>query len=180
MPSAWIRASIIVCVNSSARGHSGVSLTVLKSLIGLLQNNVTPMEKTQLSLQMFGKLLFSQATELDNLNYNNGLPINFAADDSNISFTIKGVDISMSSYMAELAYLAKPVSSYVQIAELHNQAINSIAFVSSRYTMQATEVVSYMVAYALYINFQALDLHTLHLSFLDQVKKQLHMLLSRI
>lgn len=113
MPSAWVRASIIARINSSARGYSGVSLPVLESLIGLPQNNVTPMEKTRLSLQMLGKLLFSQATELDDPNYNNGLPVNFAADDSNISFTIKGVDISISSYMAELTYLANPVSSYV-------------------------------------------------------------------
>lgn len=138
------------------------------------------MEKTRLSLQMFGKLLFSQATEMVDPNYNNGLPTNLVADEPNMSFTMKGVDISMAAYMAELAYIANPVSSHVQTAEMRNQAVNSMAFVSGRYTMQAVELVSLMAAATVYINCQALDLRALHLLFLDNVTPQLDTLVSNI
>lgn len=138
------------------------------------------MEKTRLALQMFGKLLFSQATEMVDPNYNNGLPTNLVADEPNMSFTMKGVDISMAAYMAELAYVANPVSSHVQTAEMRNQAVNSMAFVSGRYTMQAVELVSLMAACTLYINCQALDLRALHLSFLDKVTPQLQSLAANI
>lgn len=138
------------------------------------------MEKTRLSLQMFGKLLFSQATEMVDPNYNNGLPTNLVADEPNMSFTMKGVDISMAAYMAELAFVANPVSSHVQTAEMRNQAVNSMAFVSGRYTMQAVELVSLMCAATLYINCQALDLRALHLAFLDNVTPQLNTVASKI
>lgn len=138
------------------------------------------MEKTRLSLQMFGKLLFSQATELVDPNYNNGLPTNLVADEPNMSFTMKGVDISMAAYMAELAYVASPVSSHVQTAEMRNQAVNSMAFVSGRYTMQAVELLSLLSACTLYINCQALDLRALHLAFLEKVAPQLESLASNI
>lgn len=138
------------------------------------------MEKTRLSLQMFGKLLFSQATEMVDPNYNNGLPTNLVADEPNMSFTMKGADISMAAYMAELAYVANPVSSHVQTAEMRNQAVNSMAFVSGRYTMQAVELVSLMAACTLYINCQALDLRALHLAFLENVTPHLHAIVSNI
>ncbi|RHZ61524.1 aromatic amino acid ammonia-lyase [Aspergillus thermomutatus] len=138
------------------------------------------MEKTRTCLQMFGRLLFAQATELIDPSLNNGLPTNLVADDPSLSFTMKGVDISMASYMAELAYLANPVSSHVQTAEMHNQAVNSMAFVSSRYTMQAVEIVSLMCACSLYIGCQALDLRVLHLTFLQRSKPQLHTLTSHL
>ncbi|KAH2201274.1 hypothetical protein KXW61_007325 [Aspergillus fumigatus] len=138
------------------------------------------MEKTRTCLQMFGRLLFAQATELIDPNLNNGLPTNLVADDPSLSFTMKGVDISMASYMAELAYLANPVSSHVQTAEMHNQSVNSMAFVSSRYTMQAVEIVSLMCACSVYIGCQALDLRVLHLTFLQRSTQQLHALTSHL
>lgn len=138
------------------------------------------MEKTRTCLQMFGRLLFAQATELIDPSLNNGLPTNLVADDPSLSFTMKGVDISMASYMAELAYLANPVSSHVQAAEMHNQSVNSMAFVSSRYTMQAVEIVSLMCACSLYIGCQALDLRVLHLTFLQLSTPQLHTLTSHL
>ena len=127
-------------------------------------------EKTRLSLQMFGKLLFSQSTELINPDLNNGLPPNLAADDSSISFTMKGVDINMAAYMSELAWLASPVSTHVQSAEMHNQSINSLAFLSARMTMQSVETVYLMCACSLYINCQALDLRALSTNFLSKVQ----------
>lgn len=72
------------------------------------------MEKARLSLQMIGKMLFAQSSELINPMLNNGLPPNLAADEPSLSFTMKGVDIGMASYMSELAFLANPVSSHVQ------------------------------------------------------------------
>ncbi|KAL4892225.1 L-Aspartase-like protein [Aspergillus ambiguus] len=127
------------------------------------------MEKTRLCLQMLGKMLFAQSTELVDPNYNNGLPTNLVADDPSLSFTMKGVDISMAAYMSELAYVAHPVSAHVQTAEMRNQAVNSLALVSGRYTMQAVELVSLMSAAYLYIVCQALDLRAMHLAFLETV-----------
>ncbi|RAL14782.1 aromatic amino acid ammonia-lyase [Aspergillus homomorphus CBS 101889] len=134
------------------------------------------MEKTRLSLQMLGKILFAQATELVDPNYNNGLPTNLVADDPSCSFTMKGVDISMAAYMSELAYLAHPVSAHVQTAEMRNQAVNSLAFISARYTMQAVELVSLMSAAYLYIACQALDLRALHLRFLETMRPRVEAL----
>ncbi|KAL4956617.1 phenylalanine ammonia-lyase [Aspergillus filifer] len=127
------------------------------------------MERTRLVLQMFGKLLYTQCTETIDPNLNNGLPANLAADDPSLSFTMKGVDISMAAYMSELAYLANPVSTHVQTAEMHNQAVNSLAFVSARYTMQAIDVVTMMSACSLYVACQAIDLRVLQLTFFEQL-----------
>ncbi|KAJ5746495.1 phenylalanine ammonia-lyase [Penicillium odoratum] len=127
------------------------------------------MEKSRLSLQMMGKLLFAQSTEMMNPDLSNGLPTNLVADDPNCSFTMKGVDISMAAYMAELGYLANPVSSHVQSAEMQNQSVNSMAFVSARYTLQSAELVSLMSAAFIYIACQALDLRAMHLGFLSKI-----------
>lgn len=124
-------------------------------------------EKIRLSLQMIGKLLFSLNSELVNPDLNKGLPANLAADDPSLSFTMKGVDINMAAYMSELAFLANPVSSHVQSAEMHNQSVNSLALISSRYTMQAVEVLSLMGAAHLYAVCQALDLRVLHNCYLE-------------
>ena len=71
------------------------------------------MEKTRLGLQMMGRLLFAQLTELADPNLNSGLPASLAAADLSLSFTIKGIEISMASYMAELSYLAGPMSAHI-------------------------------------------------------------------
>ncbi|KAL4807282.1 L-Aspartase-like protein [Aspergillus unguis] len=138
------------------------------------------MEKTRLCLQMFGKLIFSQATEMIDPSLNNGLPTNLVADDPSLSFTMKGVDISMASYMAELGYLSNPVSSHVQSAEMRNQAINSMALVSARYSMQAVEILHLMCACDLYIACQAIDLRVLHQTFLENAKVAFHTVTSKV
>lgn len=134
------------------------------------------MEKTRLSLQMIGKLLFAQSSELINPMLNNGLPPNLAADEPSTSFTMKGVDIAMASYMSELAYLANPVSSHVQSAEMHNQAVNSLAFISTRYTLESAELVSLMSASYLYTVCQALDLRVLQKVFFQHLEPALYAL----
>lgn len=132
------------------------------------------MEKTRVALQMIGRLIFAQCTELIDPSLNNGLPTNLVADNPSLSFTMKGVDINMAAYMSELAYLANPVSNHVQTAEMHNQAINSLAFVSARYTMQAVDIVSMMTAASLYVACQAIDLRALQINFFQALRPFLH------
>ncbi|KAL8993054.1 MAG: hypothetical protein Q9169_006634 [Polycauliona sp. 2 TL-2023] len=134
------------------------------------------MEKTRLSLQMIGKMLFAQCSELINPMLNNGLPPNLAADEPSTSFTMKGVDIGMASYMSELAYLANPVSSHVQSAEMHNQAVNSLALITARYTVESAELVSLMSASYLYAVCQALDLRAMQKIFFQHLEPALYAL----
>jgi phenylalanine ammonia-lyase len=137
------------------------------------------MEKARCALQMLAKMLFSQSSELINPLYSNGLPANLAADDPSLSSTMKGVDVNMASYMSELAYLAHPVSSHVQSAEMHNQPINSLALISARYTMQAVELTSMICASHLYVVCQALDLRAMHLGFLQHLKPSVEFLITK-
>lgn len=109
--------------------------------------------------------MFAQCSELINPMLSNGLPPNLASDEPSVSFCMKGVDIGMASYMSELAFLANPVSSHVNNAEMNNQAVNSLALISARYTMQAVELVSLMSASYLYSVCQALDLRVMQIKF---------------
>lgn len=127
------------------------------------------MEKTRSCLQMLGRMLFSQCTELINPAMNNGLPPNLAADDPSTSYMMKGADINVAAYMSELAYLANPVSSHVQTAENGNQAINSLALVSARYTHMAIDCLSMICATYLYALCQALDIRAMDRSYLSAV-----------
>lgn len=124
-------------------------------------------EKIRSSLQMVGKLLFSQSTEMVNHQMNAGLPPNLAADDPSVSFCCKGLDISIAAYQSELSYLSNSMSNHVQSAEMHNQAVNSLAFLSTRYTMQAIELLGMMVAGVIYAACQAVDLRVMHATFLE-------------
>lgn len=132
------------------------------------------MEKTRLSLQMFGRMLFQQCTELINDKTNNGLPPDLAADDHSTSYTFKGIDINVAAYASELGYLANPVSSHVQAAEMGNQGINSLALISARYTSQAIETLSSMCASHLYALCQALDLRAMNAAFLESAAREIH------
>ncbi|KAF1991970.1 putative phenylalanine ammonia-lyase [Aulographum hederae CBS 113979] len=131
------------------------------------------MEKTRSALQMFGKMLFAIGGEMINPMMNRGLPPNLAADDPSLSFLCKGVDISLASYISELGFLANPVSSHVHSAEMHNQAINSLALISGRYTMQAVDVLSAMCAAFLFLVTQALDLRVLQLRFVEMAQEKM-------
>ncbi|KAL9561655.1 hypothetical protein ACKAV7_014211 [Fusarium commune] len=131
------------------------------------------MEKTRLALQMVGKLLFSLSSELINPTMNRGLPPNLVADDPSLSFTMKGIDISMAASLSELGYLANPVTPHVQSAEMHNQSINSLALISGRYTLQAADVVTQMCAAHLFAVCQALDLRVLHMTYLKALRTKL-------
>ena len=81
------------------------------------------MEKTRLALHHIGKLLFAQATELMNPSMNRGLPPSLAASDPSLNYHAKGLDIAAAAYISELGFLANPVSTHIQSAEMHNQAV---------------------------------------------------------
>ncbi|KAI1373218.1 phenylalanine ammonia-lyase [Hypoxylon crocopeplum] len=127
------------------------------------------MEKVRLSLQMFGRMLFSQLTEMVDPTLSGGLPANLAADDPSLSFTMKGVEINMASYMAELSYFASPMSPFVQAAEMHNQSVNSMALASARMSAHATDILTLMAAAHLYATCQGVDLRALHMTFVKSV-----------
>ena len=127
------------------------------------------MERTRSSLQMLGKMLFTQCTELINPTVSSGLPSNLIADDPSFSFTMKGDDINIATYMSELDFLASPFTYHTASVEMHNQAINSLALIAARYTIQAAEVTSMMCAAYLYVICQALDLRVLHRQFLEEL-----------
>ncbi|QKX61613.1 uncharacterized protein TRUGW13939_08765 [Talaromyces rugulosus] len=131
------------------------------------------MEKVRLALQMFGRILFAQSSEMIDPNLSGGLPANLAADDPSLSFTMKGVDINMAAYMAELSYLANPLSSHVQSAEMHNQSINSMALASARMSFDAIDILTKMSACSVYVVCQALDLRCLHTKFLTEAVKSI-------
>ena len=138
------------------------------------------MEKTRSCLQAFGRMLFSQCTELINPAMNNGLPPNLAADDPSTSYTMKGADINVAAYMSELAYLANPVSSHVQTAENGNQAINSLALISSRYTHMAVDCLSMICATYLYVLCQALDIRAMNRGYLLAIVPVVHDITAKI
>jgi phenylalanine ammonia-lyase len=123
------------------------------------------MEHSRLAVHHVGKLLFSQCTELVNPTMNRGLPPNMAATDPSLNYACKGIDIACAAYLGELGFLAGNVSSHVQSAEMHNQAVNSLALVSARYTIHAVEVLSLLTANYLYVLCQALDLRALQHEF---------------
>ncbi|KAK2877176.1 hypothetical protein FQN49_001370 [Arthroderma sp. PD_2] len=125
-------------------------------------------EKVRLSLQMFGRILFAQSTEMIDPHLSGGLPANLAADDPSLSFTMKGVDVNMAAYMAELSYLANPMSSHVQAAEMHNQSVNSMALASARMSADAVDILTKMSACSVYVACQALDLRALHMRFVEK------------
>jgi phenylalanine ammonia-lyase len=138
------------------------------------------MEKTLSAMQMIGKMIFSQCSELLNPTLSNGLPPNLCMDDPSLSFAFKGIDINMASYTSELGYLNHPISNHVQSAEMHNQAINSLAFIGCRYAGDAVEVLSLMTATYLYVLCQAVDLRVLHAEFVKDVRPKIDEMTSSI
>ncbi|KAJ8062945.1 hypothetical protein OCU04_008192 [Sclerotinia nivalis] len=42
MPKSWVRASILIRINSLAKGHSGVRLVLIQPLLDLLSNDIIP------------------------------------------------------------------------------------------------------------------------------------------
>ena len=130
-------------------------------------------EKIRSSLQVIGRMLFAQCTELINPALNNGLPPNLTADEPSENFLLKGIDISIASLQAELGFLATPVEPHVQNAEMGNQSLNSLALLSARYTHTALNVLSQLSAAYLLTLCQALDLRVLYIRFLAELEPKI-------
>ncbi|KAF7372051.1 Phenylalanine ammonia-lyase [Mycena venus] len=136
------------------------------------------MEKTRLALHHIGKLLFAQMAELLNPAQNRGLPPSLALTNISLNYFAKAVDIAAAAYVSELGYLANPVSTHIQSAELHNQAVNSLALISARATIQSLDVLTMLTASCLYILCQAVDIRALQDEFgtrlCEIVREELH------
>ncbi|RDA84287.1 hypothetical protein CP532_3348 [Ophiocordyceps camponoti-leonardi (nom. inval.)] len=135
------------------------------------------MEKVSSSMQLLGRLMFAQYSELLDSSANKHLPPNLAVDEPSTSFTMKGAEISMAAYMSELAYIAHPVSTHVQSAEMNNQSVNSLALIAARVALEAIEVLSHMAATLLQALCQALDLRCLQMEFEEAAEKAVRALL---
>ncbi|KAK0546600.1 hypothetical protein OC846_005196 [Tilletia horrida] len=133
------------------------------------------MEKSRLALCHLGKITFQQLTELINPAMNRGLAANLAASDPSLNFHCKGIDIASAAAQAELAYLASPVSSHIQSAEMGNQSVNSMALVSGRYTINAVETLSMLHAWMIYALCQAFDLRAVQFEFKLKLAEQIEM-----
>ena len=127
------------------------------------------MEKSRQSLQTIGRMLFAQCTELINPATNNGLPPNLVAEEPSQSFIWKGTDIMIAALQAELGFLANPVGSHVQTAEMGNQAINSLALISGRYTLEAVQTLSMLASAHLVAALQALDIRAMDINFMESL-----------
>ena len=86
--------------------------------------------------------------------------------------TFKGVDVIMSAYMSELAHTAHPVTPFMQSAEEHVQAVNSLALITARNVFKAIDILSLMASSYLYALCQALDLRCLQLEFLQAAQRK--------
>lgn len=126
------------------------------------------MEKALLAIQMIGRMLWSQVTEMINPATNNGLEANLNSS-AEVNFTMKGIDINMSAYMSELAALTHPVSAHVMSAEMHNQGINSLALLSARRTMEAVDLLAHMSACHIYVSCQAIEIRANHVRFISDI-----------
>ncbi|KAK6221166.1 phenylalanine ammonia-lyase [Colletotrichum tabaci] len=115
-------------------------------------------EKLRQGLQTIGRMLFTQCTEMINPATSWGLPPNLCSEDPNDSFLFKGLDVVIAALTSELGFLANPVGSHVQTAEMGNQSLNSLALVSARYTLEAVDVLSQIASAHLLAVCQALDL----------------------
>lgn len=140
-------------------------------------------EKIRQSAQSMGRILFAQCTELINPATSRGLPPNLVAAEPSESFIFKGTDILIASLLSELGFLSNPVGSHVQTAEMGNQAVNSLALISARYTLDSLNILSQLSGAHLVAICQALDLRALHIRFLESLepefrtlmKEELHM-----
>ncbi|KAI8461933.1 phenylalanine ammonia-lyase, partial [Phakopsora pachyrhizi] len=128
------------------------------------------MEKLRLSIAMIGKMSFSQMTELNNSWMNKGLPSCLNGSEPSTNYHTKGLDTCSAAYCSELQYLANPVTTHVQSAEGHNQAINSLAFLSGRKTLEAIDVLKLLMASHIYCLCQALDLRVIENRFREALE----------
>lgn len=124
-------------------------------------------EKARQGCQTIGRMLSVQCTELINPATNGGLPPNLVVEEPSESFIWKGTDMMIAALQSELGFLANPVGTHVQTAEMGNQALNSLALISARYTLDAVDVLTQISAIHLIALCQALDLRVMNINFLE-------------
>lgn len=129
-------------------------------------------EKTRQGCQTIGRMLSVQCTEIINPMTNRGLPPNLVVDEPSESFIWKGTDIMVAALQSELGFLANPVGTHVQTAEMGNQALNSLALISARYTLDALDVLTQISAIHLIALCQALDLRAMSIYFLESFQEK--------
>ena len=112
-------------------------------------------------------MLFTQCTEILNPKTNRGLPPNLVADEPSASWVMKPIDIMTAALLSELGFLANPVGTHIQTAEMGNQALNSMALISAKYCHTALDVLSQLAAGHLFAVCQALDLRAMQNQFLE-------------
>ena len=132
------------------------------------------MDKTRYGLQTIGQMLYVQCTEIINPRTNNGLPPNLVADEPSQSFLFKPLDIMIAALQSELGFLSHPAGVYVQPAEMGNQALNSLALISGRYSHMALAVLSQLCAAHLFALCQALDLRAMHRRYSESYKPRFY------
>ena len=125
------------------------------------------MEKVRQGCQTIGRMLSVQCTEIINPATSRGLPPNLVVDEPSESYIWKGTDIMIAALQSELGFLANPVGSHVQSAEMGNQALNSLALISGRYTLDALSVLTQISAVHMIALCQALDIRVMNLKFLE-------------
>lgn len=130
------------------------------------QSITSAMEKVRQGAQLMGRMLFVQCTELINPATSRGLPPNLVFMEPSESFVFKSTDILIAALLSELGYLGNPVTPHVQTAEMGNQALNSLALISARYTMDSLNILKQLAAAHLVAVCQALDLRVFQFRFL--------------
>ncbi|KAL9124138.1 MAG: hypothetical protein Q9217_006505 [Psora testacea] len=123
------------------------------------------MEKVRQAGQSMGRILFTQCTELIDPTTSRGLVPNLVIAEPCKSFIFKGPDILIASLLSELGFLANPVASHVQTAQMGNQALNSLALTSARYALDSLDILSQLAAAHMVANCQALGLRVLESRF---------------
>ena len=77
--------------------------------------------------RLLGKILFSQCAELINpCNEPRSTTIFGCNRCPSLDYHAKGIDIAATAYVAELEQLANSVLTYIQSAEMHNQAVKYV------------------------------------------------------
>lgn len=124
------------------------------------------MEKIRQGCQSMGQIIYAQCTEIINPTTSKGLAPYLVVDEPSQSGLFKGNDTLVAAYQSELGFLANPVGSHVQFAEMGFQAINSLSMISARYTITSLDLLAQMAAAHVVALCQALDLRALHMQFL--------------